>query len=883
MVILNNRFTAILATAGALSSSMSMPSLVEAAAVQTRQEAGGLASAASSSDIAALDQPPSSKGRQQILALPAAIMSHSASVASLASNTTPVEQKRHPKDQKEEKRDLGFDSTNPMTRLAMKILGSRSLRVPADALSAIHPLLSLHAKKAIAPANNQTSSSSPLPLAPPVAPVPAPASPAPASPAPASPAPPAAAPAPPTSAAPPPAAPASPQNATAADASQQAPTTPSPPGEHYIDAAHNADVSKQGTDNEVTFERRHHHHHHHVHYDKIIVKGNNDKVRVHGADAKHTKIVVKGDNDRVHLENRHHHGGNSNKVIVKGDHDSVKIHDGHHHHHSHNKVVVKGDHDRVKIDKRRSGRFRPHPRAWEPSETDVEARSPRHHHDHHDHHEHHGKTLVIKGDGKTVDVRRREDMTGAPGRVDITSNNVDTPAGIRVASLCLSDDFVLNACDTNSTTIYLAPAPDVASAAATDTPVNHVLLQLPVYEPTEAAVVPFCATFDPNPTAPEPLTAERCFNGTTAIQDHKSQTFEYDDTTGVIRPMWLGDQAGTVAGGANNTTVAQTAPEDPPTPAEAGVASVTDIGSAAPIVRRQAASGAQNVTLVFVPDAPVAAKAVGYPSLSSSLASTMSASSAPTSTPAAPSAVMTATASMGAQAQASGSAVASASASMPPIPSASGSAAASASLGAQAEASGTAPPAPTSSPASMPNEAGSLNVEIGPMAAVAPVSPPVGAPAPSAPSPPSNAPNAPSPPSNAPNAPSPPANAPNPPSPPSSAPVAPSAPSATPMAEAKDSSGALPIDADAIASKIAADRRAFYDSNVLVQAANITSAVVSSTPSPSSIIASAKATASAAQPGVNPGVNGTAAAAAEARKMTPMSTEPYRWVFSREE
>jgi len=89
-----------------------------------------------------------------------------------------------------------------------------------------------------------------------------------------------------------------------------------------------------------------------------------------------------------------------------------------------------------------------------------------------------------------------------------------------------------------------------------------VMLQLPIFDATQASMVRYCTTFDPSPEGPGgPLTAEPCFPwstnadaNTNATQTHKSQAFTFNENTGVVRPMWFnGEDDGTDHG--NNASV----------------------------------------------------------------------------------------------------------------------------------------------------------------------------------------------------------------------------------------------------------------------------------------------------------------------------------------
>ncbi|KAH9040359.1 hypothetical protein EDB85DRAFT_2140492 [Lactarius pseudohatsudake] len=87
-------------------------------------------------------------------------------------------------------------------------------------------------------------------------------------------------------------------------------------------------------------------------------------------------------------------------------------------------------------------------------------------------------------------------------------------------------EFVLNASETESTQMYLLPASDSSINQSTS---------------ATASVSSFCATFDPNPPAPGPLTAEECAGD--PVGEHRSQLFAFNQATGVVRPMWFDGQS----------------------------------------------------------------------------------------------------------------------------------------------------------------------------------------------------------------------------------------------------------------------------------------------------------------------------------------------------
>ncbi|WVF65307.1 hypothetical protein IAT40_000032 [Kwoniella sp. CBS 6097] len=162
------------------------------------------------------------------------------------------------------------------------------------------------------------------------------------------------------------------------------------------------------------------------------------------------------------------------------------------------------------------------------------------------------------GDVTVVNNHKRQDsgipmnaMGGAPGYIDVTSPVYNSTTAQRIASLVLSTSngtdpnstFVLNASNNIRTQVYLVPLTPsnstVASAAApsnstTSAPIS-VNLKVPIFVASSASVEPYCATFDPSPENPAPLTVTPCTNDTSS---HESQKFLYDPNTGVIHPDW---------------------------------------------------------------------------------------------------------------------------------------------------------------------------------------------------------------------------------------------------------------------------------------------------------------------------------------------------------
>ncbi|KAH8116340.1 hypothetical protein DFH11DRAFT_1204326 [Phellopilus nigrolimitatus] len=330
-------------------------------------------------------------------------------------------------------------------------------------------------------------------------------------------------------------------------------------------------------------------------------------------------------------------------------------------------------------------------------------RDPHHHDHHHDHQEvvvagddddMHVHVHERRNDPDTYgSLRARKDhmkkrsdddnsIPGVPGTVDIMNVGPVPSQNQRLASLVLSSvpdnstanspfpsnatkatsdpdksPFVLDASNSTQTQFFLvvsqpAGAPVVANGTLMDTlsglkdaassPEDSdikVTLQVPVFEPSEAAMRAYCATFDPNPPAPAPLTMERCFADTETSDNssdpsiHKSQTFAYNPTSGSVRPMWFINAAsGTTGSNSSNSSSSSTSGldekqmnfavhesvKDAPLPsvnlpqAMNGTASVNGTASmnGTASVNGTASSpnggsgNPQNVTLVFTPAGP---------------------------------------------------------------------------------------------------------------------------------------------------------------------------------------------------------------------------------------------------------------------------------------
>ncbi|EJU05635.1 hypothetical protein DACRYDRAFT_20064 [Dacryopinax primogenitus] len=146
---------------------------------------------------------------------------------------------------------------------------------------------------------------------------------------------------------------------------------------------------------------------------------------------------------------------------------------------------------------------------------------------------------------------------GVPGKVSVVaaSNssqpNVDLTIAVDpIASLVFSLDsnsttgvIKATASADNHTTLYLTPT----SSNVTTLPDPSTLLvnlKMAVFDPDRAALIQYCATYDPSPSNGSSITAEPCQTVTAA---HSSQVFIYSPASGVVHPLWSQDMA--VVGG----------------------------------------------------------------------------------------------------------------------------------------------------------------------------------------------------------------------------------------------------------------------------------------------------------------------------------------------
>ena len=410
-----------------------------------------------------------------------------------------------------------------------------------------------------------------------------------------------------------------------------------------------------------------HHHDHHDHHGNGHHKG-------HG-DGAVDKVIIKGDDNNVSVHSR----SRISRYQHSPERAETTAHEGHQHHLHARKYVPRHQFNR-------GG-----------SSVDYAGRSKSAHRDGQDREEKQARSVlinsvegekkylvpdnylgqritVIEGDdiSKVLTEVKRSDpgIEGVPGSVEIMvrfptlspahhtqcshylaplqSQSAQSEDGRRIASLYLvhpdstmaefgNNTFILNASEGNYTQLYLVALNTTDSGVqGEDVP---VALKVPVFNPDSASMEEYCATYDPQPPAPAPLSAEPCFYDE-STGPHKSQVFAYTPSTSVIRPMWFDGEGSEDSFGdpTSNSTTQPDATVDPGTPLSNDVTNVTSVGdfgnSTAPPSRIAAfdnstgigegsgsrsgsgndstipaaedfAAKAQNVTLIFTPAAPI--------------------------------------------------------------------------------------------------------------------------------------------------------------------------------------------------------------------------------------------------------------------------------------
>ncbi|KAJ7780310.1 hypothetical protein DFH07DRAFT_1055921 [Mycena maculata] len=202
---------------------------------------------------------------------------------------------------------------------------------------------------------------------------------------------------------------------------------------------------------------------------------------------------------------------------------------------------------------------------------------------------------ITTGDPRFHKSVRRDDPPQAPcnqtGVVSITSPNGSPNSTTNSTTMghlvlnCSPTPYVLDASEKNSTTFTMVPYGNNTNTVVLQVPIDGCVSQNTTSPRTDAG--PYCATYNPNPPQPEPLTVQKCNTATS------SQQFYYDPTTGVVQPMWYTSPG-------NGTADAASAVNDQE------VNDSDDSDSDDESITSRDAPSPRNVTLVFVPNKPVA-------------------------------------------------------------------------------------------------------------------------------------------------------------------------------------------------------------------------------------------------------------------------------------
>jgi hypothetical protein len=110
-------------------------------------------------------------------------------------------------------------------------------------------------------------------------------------------------------------------------------------------------------------------------------------------------------------------------------------------------------------------------------------------------------------------------------------------------------EYVLNASENDKTLASLHKIPAAVNNAVSGTSTGEIPVTLQIDPPTDAdpknlAVSnPLCATYNPNPSQPQPMTVTDCVDrASPGRTEQGSQTFLYNPDNGVIRPTWIKGQ-----------------------------------------------------------------------------------------------------------------------------------------------------------------------------------------------------------------------------------------------------------------------------------------------------------------------------------------------------
>jgi len=101
--------------------------------------------------------------------------------------------------------------------------------------------------------------------------------------------------------------------------------------------------------------------------------------------------------------------------------------------------------------------------------------------------------------------------------------------------------FVIAASANHSTPVFLVPVPDdgtnTTSSSAGSASKTLMTIHVPILDETTGQMADSCLTYDPSTSTASTLAALSCTPDST---EHASQKFSFDSTTGVVEPMFTG-------------------------------------------------------------------------------------------------------------------------------------------------------------------------------------------------------------------------------------------------------------------------------------------------------------------------------------------------------
>ncbi|KAF8605893.1 hypothetical protein BDV93DRAFT_543092 [Ceratobasidium sp. AG-I] len=293
--------------------------------------------------------------------------------------------------------------------------------------------------------------------------------------------------------------------------------------------------------------------------DPVVISGDNNHVHSH-THKRNPKHRHHGDHHRHH---GNHHGTKvyaDDSLIVSGDNNHVHSHShkrrhsrhGHHNHHGH--------HSGTKV-------YADDPLVVSGDGNHVHSHSHKRHSKHHQHH--HAKPLELTAFKRGLSERGLLDAVvpllgglpivggaigGVVGLANMLTHTVlsdmlasliisPTPSAMSVQSLDGEQmpSFTLNASNSSSTTMYLVPQNTTADLSPSE---KVVLITMPMFHAKDQTVKTYCASYDPNSSAPSQLSSQPCSYNINAGLDinststHFSQLFSWNTDSGEIKPLW---------------------------------------------------------------------------------------------------------------------------------------------------------------------------------------------------------------------------------------------------------------------------------------------------------------------------------------------------------